>query len=50
MRDLKDVINEMLDVIPDNEIELINKLKNIRKEQIYRALKVLLDGNLFLKN
>lgn len=27
----------MLDVIPDNEIELISKLKNIRKEQIYRA-------------
>ena len=37
MRNLIDVINEMLDVIPDNEIELISKLKNIRKEQIYRA-------------
>lgn len=37
MRNLKDVINEMLDIIPDNEIELISKLKNIRKEQIYRA-------------
>lgn len=28
MRNLKDVINEMLDVIPENEIELISKLKN----------------------
>lgn len=37
MRDLKDVINEMLNVIPKDEIHLINTLKDIRNNQIYRA-------------
>lgn len=37
MRNLKDVINEMLKVIPKDEINLIDALKDIRNNQIYRA-------------
>lgn len=37
MRNLKDVINEMLDVIPNTEGYLIATLKSIRNDQIYRA-------------
>ena len=37
MRNLKDVINEMLKVIPEDEINLIDALKDIRNNQIYRA-------------
>lgn len=37
MRNLKDVINEMLKVIPEDEINLIDALKDIRNDQIYRA-------------
>lgn len=37
MRNLKDVINEMLKVIPENEIHLISSLEKIKKDQIYRA-------------
>ena len=37
MRNLKDVINEMLNIIPKDEIYLISALKNIRNDQIYRA-------------
>lgn len=37
MRNLKDVINEMLKVIPEDEINLIDALKSIRNDQIYRA-------------
>lgn len=37
MRNLKDVINEMLDVIPNTEGYLIARLKSIRNDQIYRA-------------
>lgn len=37
MRNLKDVINEMLNVIPEDEINLIDALKDIRNNQIYRA-------------
>lgn len=37
MRNLKDVINEMLDVIPNTEGHLIAILKSIRNDQIYRA-------------
>ena len=37
MRNLKDVINEMLNVIPEDEINLIDALKSIRNDQIYRA-------------
>lgn len=37
MRNLKDVINEMLKVIPEDEINLIDALKDVRNDQIYRA-------------
>ena len=37
MRNLKDVINEMLKVIPEDELNLIDALKSIRNNQIYRA-------------
>lgn len=37
MRNLKDVINEMLKVIPKDEINVIDALKDIRNNQIYRA-------------
>ena len=37
MRNLKDVINEMLNVIPEDEIYLISALTEIRNDQIYRA-------------
>jgi hypothetical protein len=37
MRDLKDVINKMLRVIPDKEVFLIKTLEKIKQDQIYRA-------------